>query len=239
MYEVYKTFNCLREDIKKISLPKKPYAKKKVFKEKLVAFLYSNIIPFCMTDKVQGIPISQKFIANTIGMLDNTRCIHHSHLTGHIIGYAHTVCNERVRENYYKSPVIAHSLFRFDFIFSAKGLRASVWKTRDICIGGKNPTDITFASIGNQVQFIDTIKYFQQSLGALANSLASSEKTAIYSQSKKYLMNDPKISKNFIVLNKTDQEWVLNYLSTGKGTIPYGLVTDFDSFNISPEKDFF
>ena len=52
-------------------------------------------------------------------------------------------------------------------------------------------------------------------------------------------MNDPKISKNFIVLNKTDQEWVLNYLSTGKGTIPYGLVTDFDSFNISPEKDFF
>ena len=105
--EVYETFNCLREDIKKISLPKKPYAKKKVFKEKLVAFLYSNIIPFCMTDKVQGIPISQKFIANTIGMLDNTRCIHHSHLTGHIIGYAHTVCNERVRENYYKIPVIA------------------------------------------------------------------------------------------------------------------------------------
>ena len=69
--------------------------------------------------------------------------------------------------------------------------------------------------------------------------MASSGKTAIYSQSKKYLMNDPKISKNFIVLNKTDQEWVLNYLSTGKGTIPYGLVTDFDSFNISPEKDFF
>ena len=175
MYEVYKTFNCLREDIKKISLPKKPYAKKKVFKEKFVAFLYSNIIPFCMTDKVQGIPISQKFIANTIGILDNTRCIHHSHVTGDIIGYAHTVCNERVRENYYKIPVIAHSLFRFDFIFSAKGLRASVWKTRDICIGGKNPTDITFASIGNQVQFIDTIKYFQQSLGALANSLTRSE----------------------------------------------------------------
>ena len=93
--EVYETFNCLREDIKKISLPKKPYAKKKVFKEKLVAFLYSNIIPFCMTDKVQGIPISQKFIANTIGMFDNTRCIHHSHVTGDIIGYAHTFCNER------------------------------------------------------------------------------------------------------------------------------------------------
>ena len=52
-------------------------------------------------------------------------------------------------------------------------------------------------------------------------------------------MNDPKISKNFITLNKTDQEWVLNYLLTGKGSIPYELVTDLDSFNISPEKVFF
>ena len=42
-----------------------------------------------------------------------------------------------------------------------KGTRASVWKIRDITIGGKNPTDINFASIGNQVQVINTIKYFQ------------------------------------------------------------------------------
>ena len=46
-----------------------------------------------------------------------------------------------------------------------------MWKTRDIVIGGKNLTDINFASIGDQVQFLDTIKYFQQSLGALADSL--------------------------------------------------------------------
>ena len=61
----------------------------------------------------------------------------------------------------------------------------------------------------------------------------------MYNQSIEYLMNDPKISKNFIALNKTDQEWVLNYLSTGKGSIPYELITDLDSFNISPEKVFF
>ena len=100
MHEVYKTFNCLREDIKKISLPKKPYAikkKKEIFKEKLTAFLYSNIIPFYMTHKVKGIPISRKLIANITGILDITRCIHHSHVTGDIIGYTHTFCNERVR----------------------------------------------------------------------------------------------------------------------------------------------
>ena len=79
-------------------------------------------------------------------------------MTGKIVGYAHSFCSEKVRENYYKIPVVAHNLFRFDFFFLMKGMRASVWETRDIVIGGKNPTDINFASVGNQVQFIDTIK---------------------------------------------------------------------------------
>ena len=71
--------------------------KREIFKEKLTAFLYSNIIPFYMTHKVKGIPISRKLIANITGILDITRCIHHSHVTGDIIGYTHTFCNERVR----------------------------------------------------------------------------------------------------------------------------------------------
>ena len=52
-------------------------------------------------------------------------------------------------------------------------------------------------------------------------------------------MNNEKLSKNFTSLSKTDQEWVLNHLSSGKGTIPYELISDFDSLNISPDKDFF
>ena len=102
-------------------------------------------------------------------ILQNTHSLHHSHITGEIFGYAHTFCNEKVRENYYRIPVIAHNLFRFDF-FMVKGLRVGAWKTRDIVIWGKTSTDINFAHIGNQVQFIDTIKYFQQSLAALAGS---------------------------------------------------------------------
>ena len=35
---------------------------------------------------------------------------------------------------------------------------------------------MNFASIGNQIHFVDTIKYFEQSLGALANSLTDKEK---------------------------------------------------------------
>ena len=36
-----------------------------------------------------------------------------------------------------------------------------------------------------------------------------------------------------------DEKWILEYISSGKGIIPYQMITDFDSLNIKPEKDFF
>ena len=120
-----------------------------------------------------------------------------------------------------------------------KRLRAGVWKTIDIVIGGQNPTDINFAHIGNQLQFIDTIKYFQQSLAALAGSLTSSEKAEISKTCENYLLNDQKLSTIFLFLTKTEKEWVLDYLSSGKGTIPYELIATFDSLSISPDKEYF
>ena len=52
-----------------------------------------------------------------------------------------------------------------NFLF-LKGLRPTVWESTDINIGGKNTTDINFAIIRDQVRFIDTTKYFQQSLAS-------------------------------------------------------------------------
>ena len=143
-------------------------------------------------------------------------------------------CNEKVRENYYRIPVITDNLFRFDFFSLLKGLRTGVWKIRDIVKGGKNPTDI-----GNQVQFIDTIKYFQQSLSSLTSSLTCSEKEAIWKACKNYLMKDPNLSKKFPFFTKEEKKWVLEYLSSGKGTIPYELISDFDSLSIAPDDEFF
>ena len=218
---LYNTFADLRIDIEKIVVPKKPFVHKyQLFSDKIIAFLYSNLMSFARTSKVNGIPISKKFISNISSILKNTHCVHHSNVTGDIIGYSHTFCNRKARENCYRIPVIAHNLFRFDFFFFlVKGIRASVWKTRDIVIRGKNPTDISFAHIGNQVQFIDTIKYFQQSLAALANSLTISEKASIYEECKNYIKKDEELIKNFLLLSETDKEWVLDYLSSGKGTI--------------------
>ena len=142
----------------------------------------------------------------------------------------------KVRENKSKIPVVAHDLFSFDFFFSLNGLRAGVWRTRDICIGGKDPTNISFANIGNQVMFLDTMKYFQQSLGALANSSTDSGESTIRKECKKIINKDENFSKEFNTSTEEDQGWVINYLSTGKGTFPYEMITRSDSLDISPEE---
>ena len=62
------------------------------------------------------------------------------------------------------------------FFLFLKGFRPAVWETTDISIGGKNPTNVNFLIIKSQVRFIDTVKYFQQSLASLAASMTNEER---------------------------------------------------------------
>ena len=103
-------------------------------------------------------------------MIDN------SHITGNIIGYAHSFRNLKVKENKNEISAIADNLFAFDFFFFLKDLRLGAWKTTNLFIGGKNLTNINFAKISDQVKFIDTVKYFQQSLSALSSSMIDEKK---------------------------------------------------------------
>ena len=86
--------------------------------------------------------------------------LHHSHVTGRIYDYAHDFCNMKVRENQSQFSCIGHSFFGFDMFFLIKGIRLSVWETKDINIGGSGLANNNFANIESQVKFIDTIKYF-------------------------------------------------------------------------------
>ena len=43
--------------------------------------------------------------------------------------------------------------------FLLKGIRNSVWGTKDLNIGGIRLTNINFQSLGSQVKFTDTMKY--------------------------------------------------------------------------------
>ena len=89
----------------------------KATKEKTIAFLYNHSINSLPTDKVKGdFPISEKFLSNMIAIVRNQRVIHHSHVTGKILGYAHDFCNQKCKENYYTIPVMAHNQLRFNFV---------------------------------------------------------------------------------------------------------------------------
>ena len=87
-----------------------------------ILFLYNHSILFLKTDKITGdVLISNKFLSNIIAIFENKITIHHSHITGKIIGYAHDFSNQKVKENYYTIPVFAHNQFRFDKKFTSVG----------------------------------------------------------------------------------------------------------------------
>ena len=53
------------------------------------------------------------------------------------------------------------------------------------------------------------------------------EKLTIKKQCKNFILRDESLSKKFNLCTEEDQEWVLKYLSTEKGTIPYEMITRF------------
>ena len=207
---------------------------RKASKEKTIAYLYQCSIRFIKTDKVNGdFPISNKFLSKMIAISKNKKTIHPSHVTGKNIGIAHDFCNQKCKENYYTIPAFAHNQFRFDFFLFLKGIKPSLWETSDISTGGKNPTNVNFAVIRNKVKFIDTVKYFQQSLGNLADSMTDEEKQNVTKSSRNFIAN------KLMFLTEENKKWVLDYLCSGKGMIPYHMIANFDSLNIRPDPDFF
>ena len=88
------------------------------------------------------------------------------------------MCNEKVRKNKDVFSCVAHNVFGFDIYFLIKGIRISVWDTKDIHIGGTGLTNINFGSI-SKMKFIDTMKYFLTSLRKLASTLDTTEKKRV------------------------------------------------------------
>ena len=85
--------------------------------------------------------------------------LHHSHITGKILGYAHDFCNTIVIKNTTPEiPLIAHYLFGFDF-----------------------------GNISGEIKLIDTLKFYQKSLADLASTLSNEEKIAVKKLTERFL----------------------------------------------------
>ena len=177
---------------------------------------------------------SRKFLESVSNLMYDKHVIHHSHITGEIIGYAHCFCNRRVTENKSNIIVTSHNLFGFDFFCFLKGIRPSVWKTTDLSIGRSNLTNINFANIGEQAKFIDTMKYYQQYLAKLAETMTFEGKEKIKRECKNFILQHDYFCSTFFTIKESDREWISNYLCSRKGVIPYEMINSFDSLNIVP-----
>ena len=64
--------------------------------------------------------------------------LHHSHVTGKIIGHSHDFCNWKIRENQDTVSLIGHNFLGFGIFYMVKGFRATSWGTKDFSMDGTN-----------------------------------------------------------------------------------------------------
>ena len=146
--------------------------------------------------------------------------LHHSHITGEILGYTHDFCNWTVCENKSEIAMIAHNLFGSDTFFLKKGYCARAWGTKDLNIGGTNLTHINYRYIGGEVKFIDPLKYYQKSLAELASTLTEDEKNSVKHLTIQFFNQHHYFSEIWKYLGDAQKNKILDIISEGKGIIP-------------------
>ena len=205
----------------------------------IYAFFYKEIMKFPNTF-FESEAFTTNELFDFVHKLINVKIhLHHSHITGEIKGYSHDFCNWIVRENRDVVSCIAHNFFKFDFYFFLKNIRLSVWRTKDINVGGKNLTDINFASIDN-FKFIDTLKYYQTSLSQLSETANDEEKEKIQKLTIQFLTTHDYFSIVWKNLTYEQRKTVVEIISSGKGVIPYEKIETINSLStVKPENGIF
>ena len=105
-------------------------------------------------------------------------------------------------------------------------------------IGGTNLTQANYGNISSKIRLIDSLKFYQRSLGELSSTLTAEEKIAIKKLAEKFLNEHIYFSIVSPYLSLKKKEKILKIISEGKGIIPYEIIVDMESFFIKPENDF-
>ena len=152
---------------------------------KKIGFNYTSAMKFKTTNKVKGAIFSSNFVDNVSCLALGKNDIHYLQITSHIIRYPHRFCNLKVRENRNQISAIAYNLFGFDFFFFLKDLCPGSWTPTNITSSGIQLLNKNFTNIANQVKFVDTKRYYQQSLAVLASTMTEQGRLSIKESAKK------------------------------------------------------
>ena len=173
----YDVAGLIEEEIKKFEVKHNRTMKIPKFTLQLYSFLYDCLMDFPKVkfDEIKTIT-TKGFMINLHRIINYKVHIHHSHITGEIIGHAHDFCNWKMRENKLFIPLIGHNFLGFDIYYMVKGYRSSVWGANEMRMGGTNLINMNFANISTQLKIIDTLKYYQTSLANISSTVTVEEK---------------------------------------------------------------
>ena len=120
-------FGEIKELISDVKIKNKSNTKISKFMLQTYAFVYQRLIDFPQ----------EKFDYKTVNFFESVHRIinvkiqlHHSHVTGKIIGSANDFCNMKVRENQDQFTCIVHNFFGFNMFFLIKGISFRFWEQR-------------------------------------------------------------------------------------------------------------
>ena len=138
------------------------------FTLQIYAFVYDELICFPRSDIQFETITTNNFFSNVHRLVRGKFHLHHSHITGQIYGYAQDFCNTTVTEKSTpENPFVGHNFFGFDLFYYIKAYIASAWCTKELNIGGTNLTRANYSNISGEIRLIDSLKFYQQSLGEL------------------------------------------------------------------------
>ena len=101
-------------------------------------------------------------------------------------------------------------------------------------------TDLTQENCGNisgEIRLIDSLRFYQKSLGELSSTLTIEDKIAVKKLTEKFLNEHLYFSTVWPFLSFKKKEKVLEIMSEGKRIISYEIIVDVELFFIKPEND--
>ena len=109
------------------------------FNLKVYAFVYEKIITLPHSDIEYDTLTTDEFFIHVNRLIKGKVHLHHSHMTGKILGYSHDFCNTSVIEKTRSEiPFVAHNFFGFDIFYYLKTYIALAWCSKKLNIGSKN-----------------------------------------------------------------------------------------------------
>ena len=179
------------------------------------------------------------FFTNVHRLIRGKFHLHHSHITGKIFGYAHDFCNTiLVEKSTTEIPLVAHNFLGYDLFYYMKAYIASAWCSEELNVSGTDLTQANYGNISGEIRLIDSLKFYQRSLGELSSTLTAEEKNAVKKLTEKFLKEDYYFSTVWPYLSLKKKDKILEIISEGKGIIPYEIIVDMELFFIKPDDEF-